>query len=232
VTSGGYSSQYELAQRSTWQRGEPGIAHVVFVADARTPLPDVALGLQASGKATIVSPDPLTDTPTAVTRDVELPWGLVAHVRAEDVMMPDGTAISADATVPPKASPHAFAVDLARRLLAGAAPPPHRPGPAVPAALPAPRDDRDWPEAAFPARALRMFGAIRAWGLLDRFFPYMDLVQGWDARLPAAILAAEAATDAESYRAALAALGAYLRDGHVGVYAVPRAPRARFTPMQ
>ena len=47
-------------------------------------------------RATIASAEPLTDTPTAQTRDVELPWGLVARVRAEEVMMPDGAAIAAE----------------------------------------------------------------------------------------------------------------------------------------
>jgi hypothetical protein len=225
VGAGGYDSQYALAPRATWQRGAPGVARVVFVADARTPLPDVALGLQASGKATIASAEPLTDAPTAATRDIDLPWGLVARVRAEEVMMPDGAAIGADVTIPVKSSPHAFGVDLAKRLLAGAPPPPHRPGPAVPAALPTPRDDRDWPEAAFPPRELRIFAAIRAWGLLARFYPYLDLAGSWDARLPPAILAAEAATDARTYRDALAALGAHLRDGHVDVFSLPRPPR-------
>lgn len=220
-TSGGYSSQYVLAPRATMQRGKDGIKHVVFVTDKRTPLPRVALGLVASGKATIASAEPLTDAVTAATRDVDLPWGLVARVRAEELMMPDGTAITADVTIPAKASPHAFGVDLGKRLLAGAKPPPRRPGPAVPAALPMPRDDRDWPEAAFPSRELRIFAAIRAHGILSRFFPYLDLVQGWDARLGPAILAAEAATDARSYREALIALGAHLRDGHIFVGSLP-----------
>lgn len=226
-TSGGYSSEYALAPRTTWQRGGPGVAHVVFVADARTPLPDVALGLQASGKATIASAEPLTDAPTAATRDVDLPWGLVARVRAEDVMMPDGTAITADVTIPAKASPHAFGVELGKQLVAGGKPPPHRTGPAVPAALPSPRDDRDWPEAPLPPRELRVFAAIRAHGLLSRFYPYLDLVPGWDARLGPAILAAEAATDAKAYREALLGLGAHLRDGHVNVFSLPQPRRGR-----
>lgn len=223
VASAGYDSAYELAPRTTWQRGGKGVAHVVFVVDSRTPLPSVALGLQASGAATIASAEPLTDVPTARTRDVELPWGLVARVRAEEVMMPDGTAIAADVTIPAGASPHAFGLDLAKKLLAGGRPPPRRAGPPVPQALPVPRDDRDWPEAAFPSRELRIFAAIRAWGLLARFFPYLDLVTGWDAQLPRAILAAEAATDAAGYRDALSALGAALHDGHVAVYAASPA---------
>ncbi|HWU86437.1 MAG TPA: hypothetical protein VN253_04155, partial [Kofleriaceae bacterium] len=221
VTSGGYDSVYELAPRAAWLRGKQGVVHVVFVVDARTPLPSVALGLQASGAATIVSAEPLTDAPTAQTRDVELPWGLVAHVRAEEVMMPDGTSIAADVSIPAGASPHAAGLELAKKLLAGARPPPHRAGAPVPQVLPLLRDDRDWPEAPFPPRELRIFAAIRAWGLLARFFPYLDLVTGWDAQLPLAIRAAEAATDAAGYRDALSALGAYLHDGHVGVYAVP-----------
>jgi C-terminal processing protease CtpA/Prc len=216
-TSGGYDSRYALAPRATRQRGGAGLRHVVFVTDKRTPLPNVALGLQASGKATIASAEPLTDAPSAMTHDIDLPWGLVARVRVEEVMMPDGTAIAADVTIPAKASPHAFGVDLGKRLLAGARPPPRRPGPAVSAALPVPRDDRDWPESEFPSRELRIFAAIRAHGLLTRFFPYLDLVQGWDARLPPAILAAEAATDAKSYREAMIVLGGHLRDGHVFV---------------
>jgi len=230
VAAGGYGSGYALAPRAAWLRGRPGLRHVVFVTDARTPLPSVALGLVASSKGTLASAEPLTDAPTAATRDVALPWGLVARVRAEELSMPDGTALAADVTIPAKTSPHAFGVDLGKRLVAGGAPPPRRPGPALPAVLPTPSDDRDWPEAALPSRELRIFAAIRAHGLLSRFFPYLDLAPGWDARLAPAILAAETATDAQSYRDALVGLGAHLHDGHINVFSIPPAPPPRGMP--
>src|SRR6185295_7914500 len=80
VTSGSYDSAYTLVPRAAGQRGSAGVKHVVFVADGHTPLPKLALGLQASGLATIVSPDALTDVPTAAARELELPFGLIARV--------------------------------------------------------------------------------------------------------------------------------------------------------
>jgi hypothetical protein len=217
-TSGGYASIYITAPRTPPVAGHEGVKHVVFVTDAHTRLPAVALGLQASGLATIVSSEPLTDAPSANAVAVELPYGLVARVRSEELIMPDGTGVSADVLVAAPRSPHAVAVDLAKQLLGGGKAPPHRAGPPVRAALPVPRVDPDWPAALLPARELRLFAAMRMWGILSRFYPYLDLVKDWDAQLAPALAAVEAATDARAYREALLVMGAYLHDGHMNVW--------------
>src|SRR5215475_12978071 len=120
LSSGGYDS-------GLFDRAEPppqggGKAkHVVFVGDNHAAIPKLALMLQASGKATIVSSEPLHDTTYWISRnDIELPYGLVAHIRLEEVTLPDGSTIAADVVVPAPRSPHDAAIELAKAIAAGA----------------------------------------------------------------------------------------------------------------
>jgi hypothetical protein len=60
--------------------------------------------------------------------------------------------------------------------------------------------------------------------LLAKFYPYLELVMGWDDQLPIAIAATEGATDAMQYRDALSAFGVQLHDGHIHVYSTKPEP--------
>jgi C-terminal processing protease CtpA/Prc len=178
----------------------------------------LALMLQASGKATIVAPEPLHDTASWIgVRHVELPYGLVAHVRCEEVMLPDGSTIGADVVAPAPRSPHDAAIELAKAIAGGARPPAHRPGPHLVAPGPVVVDDKDWPESPYPSRELRIFAGLKAWGVITKFYPYLDLPNEWDAELPHALAALEAAPDAGAYRDALMAYGTHLHDGHIWI---------------
>jgi hypothetical protein len=218
ATSGGYDS-------GLFDRAEPppqggGKArHVVFIGDNHAAIPKLALMLQASGKATIVSSEPLHDTTSwMLTSDLELPYGLVAHVRLEEVVLPDGSTIAADVIVPAPRSPHDAAIELAKGIAAGAKPPAHKPGPNLVASGPVIVDDKDWPEAPYPSRELRIFAGLKAWGVITKFYPYLDLPNEWDAELPHALAELEAAPNADAYRDALKAYGTHLHDGHISVY--------------
>lgn len=87
LTSGGYDSGL-LDRAEPPPPGGGKARHVVFVGDNHAAIPQIALMLQASGKATIVSPEPLHDTTYWMrTQDIELPYSLVAHIRLEEVTL-------------------------------------------------------------------------------------------------------------------------------------------------
>lgn len=218
TTSGDYDSG--LFERALPPPPGGGKArHAVFVADNHAAIPKLALMLQASGKATLVSPEPLHDTASWISiRDIELPYGLVAHIRLEEVMLSDGSTIGADVIVPASRSPHDAAIELAKAIAAGAKPPAHKPGPRLVAPGPVAIDDKDWPESPYPSRELRIFAGLKAWGVISKFYPYLDLPNEWDAELPHALAELEAAPDAGAYRRALRAYGAHLHDGHIRIY--------------
>lgn len=110
VTSGGYDSGL-FDRIEPPPQGSGKARHVVFVGDNHAAIPKLALMLQASGKATIVSSEPLHDTTYSIaTSDIELPYGLVAHIRLEEVMLPDSATIAADVIVPAPRSPHDAAI--------------------------------------------------------------------------------------------------------------------------
>jgi len=217
-TSGSYDSGlFDRAEAPPHGGGKA--RHVVFVADNHAVIPRLALMLQASGKATIVAPEPLHDTARWITtRDLELPYGLVAHVRCEEVTLPDSSTIGADVIVPAPRSPHDAAIEIAKSIAGGARPPAHRPGPRLVAPGPVVVDDQDWPESPYPSRELRIFAGLKAWGVITKFYPYLDLPNEWDAELPHALAELEAAPNADAYRDALQAYGTHLHDGHIGIY--------------
>jgi hypothetical protein len=217
-SSGGYDSGL-LDRAEPPPQGGGKARHVVFVADNHAAIPQLALMLQASGKATIVSSEPLHDTTYWMsTSDIELPYGLVAHIRLEEVTLPDGSTIAADVIVPAPRSPHDAAIALAKAIAAGAKPPAHKPGPKLVAPGPAVVDDKDWPESPYPSRELRIFAGLKAWGVITKFYPYLDLPNEWDAELPHALAELEAAPDADAYRDALKAYGTHLHDGHIRIH--------------
>ncbi|HEX2687969.1 MAG TPA: hypothetical protein VHN14_15180 [Kofleriaceae bacterium] len=110
------------------------------------------------------------------------------------------------------------AVDLAKAIAAGAKPPAHKPGPKLVASGPVIVDDKDWPESPYPSRELRIFAGLKAWGVITKFYPYLDLPNEWDAELPHALAELEAAPNADAYRDALKAYGTHLHDGHIRIY--------------
>ncbi|TMQ05015.1 MAG: hypothetical protein E6J91_41770 [Deltaproteobacteria bacterium] len=133
-------------------------------------------------------------------------------------MLPDLSTIAADVIVPAPRSPHDAAIELAKAIAGGAKPPVHRPGPRLVAPGPVIVDDKDWPESPYPSRELRIFAGLKAWGVIAKFYPYLDLPNEWDAELPHALAELEAAPNAEAYRDALRAYGTHLHDGHIRIF--------------
>ncbi len=71
---------------------------------------------------------------------------------------------------------------------------------------------------ALPDRPHRLLALARLWNVVRYFYPYHDLMErSWDALLPEAIPAFEAAASRREYLFAIARLGTHLCDGHVNV---------------
>ncbi|MEO7458356.1 MAG: S41 family peptidase [Gemmatimonadaceae bacterium] len=85
--------------------------------------------------------------------------------------------------------------------------------------------------AAYPSAGHRVLGAMRVWSTTRLFNPYKSLIgENWDARLRAALPAAEQATDGTAYAKAIAALASHIHDSHVTVsggdmrFVIPNVP--------
>jgi len=76
------------------------------------------------------------------------------------------------------------------------------------------------PEGWMPAgfdRSTRLAGVVIAWGIIDQFYPYWDVVDvDWDEILPEILQAAARAKDDHEYRDVLDALLIAMQDGHAG----------------
>jgi C-terminal processing protease CtpA/Prc len=75
--------------------------------------------------------------------------------------------------------------------------------------------DRSYPEMAYPDKDYRLLALFRFWNVIDRFFPYKDLMdQPWDRTLLEFIPKMEAAGDALEYTLTVAELTARIQDSH------------------
>lgn len=197
-----------------------GPAHVVFLTDGSTSLPDAVLALQATGRATLVAAGGLGTDGSESADLVELPGGGSARIRLSE---PLWGSPAADVTVPDGDDPTARAIGIAQERSDGA------PAPREPVVLPQlrARDDADHADLPFPGRELRLLAGVRIWAVLDLFFPYRHLIDGdWDATLCETLPELAAAADAEQYVDVLRGMAVRAGDGHIGIWAADRETAA------
>jgi hypothetical protein len=104
--------------------------------------------------------------------------------------------------------------------------------------LPRPTTPNPWQETAASRprltahdRSTRLAGVAIAWGVMQHFYPYFDVVEtDWDAALLAALSDAAEDADEVAYLETLSKLFAKLRDGHGSVYH-PRLLPTRILPV-
>ena len=73
-----------------------------------------------------------------------------------------------------------------------------------------------WIPAGFD-RSTRLAGVVIAWGIVDQFYPYWDVVDvDWDEVLPEMLQDAAQAEDDRAYRDVLDAMMIAMQDGHAG----------------
>jgi C-terminal processing protease CtpA/Prc len=226
--SGGYYSSFIAVSRPSTvpaDKGDKVFRQVVFVVDPATVIPPMVWGLRASGRASVVGVGGQT-LPAGETIEVDLGANLAARIRVGEVLVPGGTAVDARAT---DAGALTSAIAIARQL---AARPfrdlPTRQLPEGPAYVP--RDDPDYAQSPYPSRELRTLAAIKAWAVIDSFFPYRSLIADWDAAFRRALPAVAGAPDAAAYLRAMRELGVATGDGHVSIWRNNEDPR-RPTPL-
>ena len=215
-TSGGYDSTFVTIGTHSPHAPKTGPSHVLFVADSESALPEVALALQAAGRATIVVAGALREESIVTTDEIAV-TGFKVQIRLGESLW--GAPV-ADVTIAATADPKARALAIAKTL--GTKPGKRR----APIALPPMivRDDRDYPDP-YPSRELRILAATKVWAILDRFNPYRYLAGDWDTAFRTALPKVIAAKDADEYIKALREFGVAAGDGHIGVASDPPAKR-------
>ncbi len=225
-TSGGYRSGLVTSGAADYRpSGAGGAWRLVLLTDAHSELPEMALALQAAGLAKVVSEGAAAAHGGAERIVVDLGEGLRAWVRTGDLLFPSGPPPAADVVLTPaEARDPEAAVRVAQRLLAGPWP---APAASVPAAA-APAADRpaaDYPEMLAPPLGMRLLAACRAWGVIQHFYPYLELIDDWDAAFLAALPTFAAAEGQEAYARAVLELMAHVADGHTRVSGHPAIAR-------
>lgn len=183
---------------------------LVFLVNAHTTIPPVALALQTAGTAALVAEGPVTDENFVTTTTLDLCEGLRVKMRLGELVYADGrSGFAPDETVAegeglhaaltaaaqPLASKRSFAVAKSSAAIAKAP---------VPA-----------PEAAYPDPAFRTLAAVRIWAIHNYFYPYKKLMnEDWNRVLSEFLPKFEAAKDAVEYDLAIAEMLTHVHDAH------------------
>lgn len=169
-----------------------------------------AAALWWSGKAAIVSTRPTT---AGDTQRIELGNGITAYVRV-------GQSIEEGLT-PDTASDDASALTKALALARDDSPLAPRSVPRVSAAAPLDEKEKPYAEMVAPDVSYRLLGLFRLWSVIDRFYPFKNLIGDWDAVLREFIPRFETAEGADAYARTVIELSARIEDGHVQVTGPP-----------
>jgi C-terminal processing protease CtpA/Prc len=226
-TSGGYYSGFlTLAAEVYGPAPASNIAEapkrVVFLVDqGNRYLPKVVSALQACGDGRIVSVGKLAAQAGGTLRSQPLGEGLLAQMRVSEVVpLPGWAGLAADVELPEGTSPEAAylaALAEARRPAAETR------RDLSSAALPELvfRPDKNYPEMLEPDLPHRQLAVIRAWNVIHLFYPYLHLLDDWDAVLPEFLGRMETATTGKDYALTLMEMMARVADSHTGVWGHP-----------
>ncbi|HET9225904.1 MAG TPA: hypothetical protein VFR31_04515, partial [Thermoanaerobaculia bacterium] len=218
-SSGGYWSGF-VTQFATRFEPRPGATprNVVFLLDRA--VPPLALALQASGDARIVSEGKVGGELGGDMRIVDLGEGLTAQVRvSEYVPFPGWKGVRADVELPAGSGTAAFdaAVAEARKTW----PAVDRSASLAPLPDPVFRPDRGYEDMKEPSLEYRQLAVIRAWNVIHWFYPYLHLIGDWDAVLPEFLAKMEGATTFRDYALTMSEMMTHVADGHTGLWGHP-----------
>jgi len=217
TSTGNYSSGFYLQGRQPI-KPESGARDipVVFLIGPHADLPDVALGLQASGRGAVVVEGTFNEDVAVSTLTVELPDGVRAQIRLGELVYGDGTGgFEPSLTVPGSSvkgdQNPAFqaAIQLARQAKFS---PPSRVKLSQQAAAPL---DKTYSDMPYPPAEYRVLAAFRIWAVINYFFPYKQLMgEDWDAVLRQFIPRMEGSKDALDYNLTVAEMVTHIHDSH------------------
>ncbi len=225
ASSGFYTSGFQTQLAESFTPPAEALAkRVVFLVNADTVLPPIAMALQAAGDGAIVAEGALEDAGFVMQREIDLGEGWEAVVRTAEILpQPGWSGPHADAEVAPATDPAGGdpAFSAALRLLRDGWPKPS--AGALAAALPDAvwRPDRRYDEMTEPTLEYRLLGVFEVWNVFHFFFPYLALTGDWEPVLPEFIARMEQARDGREYALALAEMAARANDGHVSLTGNP-----------
>jgi C-terminal processing protease CtpA/Prc len=211
-SSGGYGSTLEYER----PRVIPGRATrppppVAFVVDDRADAAiEVAAALQHAGIAQVVHELPAAGQPSALwvdTAQIDLGDGLAIVSPVRELVATSG----ADRFAPFAAVPADQTAEAVERALRA-----RSTRTATPAAQAAPLVAAAWRSAPQVALGQRVFAVVRAWTIIDLFFPYKHLMdRPLDGLLVESVARARTADTLLAYHDAIEEFGAALDDSHI-----------------
>ncbi len=226
-TSGGYYSGFLTRFADQFEpvagaaAGSP--KRVVFLVDRETAVPSVALALQVSGDGRIVAEGGLSEDSAVELRPFPIgKGGRMVQIRVSELLpLPGWAGLRADVEVPKGAGDAALEAALREARSRTPAKPAATQSPA--AILPDPvfRADKSYSDMTEPELEYRQLAVIRAWNVIQFFYPYRNLIGDWDAVLPEFLGRMEEAKTGRDYALALAEMMAHVADGHTRVYGHP-----------
>jgi C-terminal processing protease CtpA/Prc len=218
TTSGGYFSGLLTIPGEAFRPSAAPSApsRVLFVSDADSAIPPLAIALHDAGKALIVSDAPLGDHLVVNTKTIELgeQWRALIRLQTMSVSIA-ADVIAADPMTEALAIANgAKSAPSARRFEAGA-----------PVAEPRWRPDPDYKDMTYPDLPHRLLAAFRIWSVIEYFYPYKALIGDWDAALTDSIPQFIAAANEDDYAKAVLQMVARVEDGHSRAYGHRAAAR-------
>jgi len=220
TTSGDYSSGFYLQGRQPIKPGSDAKdVPVIFLIGPHGDLPDVALGLQSSGRGAVVAEGSFNEEVAVSTQTVELADGVRARMRLGELVYADGTSgfepnlvVPASGVEGEQNSAFQAAIQLAK---AGKFSPPSRKRLTErPAAL----RDNAYDDMQYPPAEYRVLAAFRVWAVINYFFPYKEFMgEDWNEALRQFIPRMEGAKDALDYNLAVAEMVTHIHDSHGSV---------------
>jgi C-terminal processing protease CtpA/Prc len=218
ATSGGYYTALLTFPGSTIRAARARApSRVVFVTDARSPVPDQVAGLRNGGHAVVVSADPLDASALADTKAVSIagPWRAVIRVsRAR------GSFAADLVTAEPMAEALAFARGE-KTLSAG----PEVTEVPFESGIPRQKPKADYTAMVYPDTEHRILAAFRIWSVIESYYPYRSLIGDWHAVLGELLPHFIAAQTADEYAAAVLEMVARVEDGHSSAFGHPSVPK-------
>lgn len=213
-TSGGYfSSSRTLASDEVMPAKSKRPRRVVFLLGTDSPVPWLAIAMQADGGGGLVAPADLGPARFVPTREHALPHGVLAKVRTCDLVHRGRGIVSIP--VDRRAS-GAKALEVALELSRSRSKPRQ---PRFESASPSIRwrPDEAYAELDPPPLEHRLLAAIRFHEIIARFFPYVDIADDWEGALVESLPRFHDATDGRAYADAVLRMAARTGDSHVWV---------------
>jgi C-terminal processing protease CtpA/Prc len=215
TTSGGYSSAFVTPFATVvTPRAGAGPKRLVYLVNDQSPLPPLAVALQARGDAIVVAEGSLDEAQFVWTKDLPLVGGRKARLRISELEGPPGHAdvtVSAGEPGPDGPAFRAAVSGLRRPFVARDRP--YKPFPAGQF-----RPDDTYPDMHDPAVEYRLLAIFRLWNVIERFYPYKHLLdRNWGDVLGPFIVKMEAAQGQREYELTVLEMVAHIQDGHTSL---------------